>query len=155
MLTIPGRDSCILGMLEKDWRRTWVLNVSLREDKQYYMGFPGGCQCRRCRDSGLILGWGRSSGGAHGNSLQYSFLENPMDRGVWQATVLKVTRSPHDWNDLAYKQYYIGRGRKLMKCVWCTHGYKQTGNEAKRKREETFIVLSSVLGTLPTVILLK
>ena len=42
-----------------------------------------------------------------------------------------------------------------MKCVWCAHGYKQTGNEAKRKREETFIVLSSVLGTLPTVILLK
>ena len=63
------------------------------------------------RDSGLILGWGRSSGEGHGNSLQYPCLENPMDRGAWWATVHKVTKSLHDWNDLAYKQYYIGRGR--------------------------------------------
>ena len=34
------------------------------------------------RDVSLILGWGRSPGGGHGNSLQYSFLENPMDRGA-------------------------------------------------------------------------
>ena len=32
------------------------------------------------RDMGLILGWGRSPGGGHGNPLQYSCLENPMDR---------------------------------------------------------------------------
>ena len=36
---------------------------------------------------GLIPGLRRSSGGRHGNPLQYSCLENPMDRGVWQATV--------------------------------------------------------------------
>ena len=34
------------------------------------------------RDAGLIPGWGRSPGGGHGNPLQYSCLENPMDRGV-------------------------------------------------------------------------
>ena len=34
------------------------------------------------RDSGLIPGWGRSPGGGHGNPLQYSCLENPMDRGA-------------------------------------------------------------------------
>ena len=34
------------------------------------------------RDASLILGWGRSPGGGHGNSLQYSFLGNPMDRGA-------------------------------------------------------------------------
>ena len=39
------------------------------------------------RDKGLILGLGSSPGGGHGNSLQYSYLENPMDRGAWQATV--------------------------------------------------------------------
>ena len=38
------------------------------------------------RDSGSIPGWGRSPGGGHGNPLQYSFLENLMDRGAWQAT---------------------------------------------------------------------
>ena len=38
------------------------------------------------RDAGSIPGWGRSPGGGHGNPLQYSCLENPMDRGAWQAT---------------------------------------------------------------------
>ena len=45
------------------------------------------------RDTGSILGSGRSSEGGHGNPLQYSCLENPMDRGPWQATVLGVTKS--------------------------------------------------------------
>ena len=36
---------------------------------------------------------GRSPGGEHGNSLQYSCLENPMDRGAWWATVHRVTMS--------------------------------------------------------------
>ena len=39
------------------------------------------------RDVGLIPGLGRSAGGGHGNPLQYSCLENPMDRGIWQAIV--------------------------------------------------------------------
>ena len=37
------------------------------------------------RDVGSIPGLGRSSGRGHGNPLQYSCLENPMDRGAWQA----------------------------------------------------------------------
>ena len=44
------------------------------------------------RDLGLIPGSGRSPGGRYGTALQYSCLENPMDRGAWQATVLKVTQ---------------------------------------------------------------
>ena len=36
-------------------------------------------------DSGLIPGLGRSPGGGNGNPLQYSCLEDPMDRGAWQA----------------------------------------------------------------------
>ena len=39
------------------------------------------------RDVGSILGSGRSPGGVHGNPLQYSCLENLMDRGAWRATV--------------------------------------------------------------------
>ena len=38
------------------------------------------------RDMGLIPRLGRSPGGGHGNPLQYSSLENPMDRGAWRAT---------------------------------------------------------------------
>ena len=44
-------------------------------------------------DAGLIPGLERSPGGGHGNPLQYSCLENPMDRGAWQATVHGVTES--------------------------------------------------------------
>ena len=43
------------------------------------------------RDAVLIPGSGRSPGAGHGNPLQYSCLENPMDRGAWQATVCGVT----------------------------------------------------------------
>ena len=44
-------------------------------------------------DVASIPGSGRSPGGGHDNPLQYSCLENPMDRGAWQATVHRVTRS--------------------------------------------------------------
>ena len=45
------------------------------------------------RDAGLIHGSGRFPGGGHGNTLQYSRLENPMDRGAWMATVHRVAQS--------------------------------------------------------------
>ena len=45
------------------------------------------------RDVGSICGLGRSPGGGLGNPLQYSCLENPMDRGAWQATVHRVAKS--------------------------------------------------------------
>ena len=45
------------------------------------------------RDLSSITGSGRSLGGGHGNPLQFSCLENPMDRGAWQATVHGVTKS--------------------------------------------------------------
>ena len=44
-------------------------------------------------DPGSIPGSGRSSGEGNGNPLQYSCLENPMDRGAWQATGHGVTKS--------------------------------------------------------------
>ena len=43
-------------------------------------------------DTGLIPGSGRSPGGGNGNSLQYSCLGNPMDRGAWRATVHGVIK---------------------------------------------------------------
>ena len=44
-------------------------------------------------DPGSIPGAGRSSGEGNGNPLQYSHLENPMNRGVWQATVMGLQES--------------------------------------------------------------
>ena len=49
------------------------------------------------RDVGSISEWGRSPGGGHGNPLQYSGLENTMDRGAWRATVRRVAKS---WTQL-------------------------------------------------------
>ena len=44
-------------------------------------------------DAGLIPGWGKSPGGGNGNPLQYSCLENLMDREAWRATDLGVKKS--------------------------------------------------------------
>ena len=64
------------------------------------MSFPGGsggkdlpANAGDIRDVGSIPELGRSPGGGHDNPLQYSCLENPMDRGVWQATVHRVAKS--------------------------------------------------------------
>ena len=51
------------------------------------------------RDSGSVPGWGRSLGRGHGNPLQYSYLENSMDRGAWRATVHRVTKSGTQLSD--------------------------------------------------------
>ena len=62
------------------------------------------------RDMGLIPGSGRSSGGEHSSSLQYSCLENPMDREAWWATVHGVTKSQTwlKWLSIAQHREYLG-----------------------------------------------
>ena len=61
------------------------------------MGFPGGSDGKEstcnAKDLGSIPGLGGSPGGGHSNPLQCSCLENPMDRGAWQATVNGVANS--------------------------------------------------------------
>ena len=67
-------------------------------------------------DPGLLLGSGRSLGGGHGNPLQHSCLEKPMDKGDWQATVHRVTKdwtrevtehSPKDQEQQLYINFFI------------------------------------------------
>ena len=66
------------------------------------MGFPGGSDSKgsACNsgDPGLILGLGRFPGGGLGKPLQYSCLENSIDRGVWWAIVHKVARVRDDFS---------------------------------------------------------
>ena len=64
----------------------------------YILGFPGGSVLKNlpanagdAEDVGSVPGSGRSPEGGHGNPLQYSCLENPMDRGAWWAAVYKVS----------------------------------------------------------------
>jgi len=61
-----------------------------------------------------IPGLGRSSGEGNGNPLQYPCLENPMDRGVWQATVHRVAKS---WTRL--KWLSTTRIKLNTSCIWC------------------------------------
>ena len=83
--------------------------VSQKQKNQYHMliymyirnlGFPGGTSGKESpangentRGKGLIHGLGRSLGVGNGNPLQYSCLENPMDRDAWQTTVHGVAKS--------------------------------------------------------------
>ena len=64
---------------------------------QPHGGFPGGSVVKNlpdnARDMVLIPGSGRFPRGGNGNPLQYSPLENPKDRGVWQATVHGVAKN--------------------------------------------------------------
>ena len=65
--------------------------ISLRIDWLHLL-----CGACNARDPGSIPGSGKSSGEGNGNPLQYSCLENPIDKGVWQVTVHGVTRVGHD-----------------------------------------------------------
>ena len=61
------------------------------------VGFPGASEGKEsacnAEDMSLIPGLGRFPGGEHGNSFQYSCLENPVERGAWWATVHRVTKN--------------------------------------------------------------
>ena len=67
------------------------------------------------RDVGSIPGLGRSLEGRHGNPFQYACLENPMDRGAWWATNYRVTKSRHDWSNLAHTELELTSRSAHMK----------------------------------------
>ena len=73
----------------------FLVEISVSEST--VLGFPGCLVVKilpaNVGDASLIPGSERSPGGGNGNPLQYSCLENPMDRGAWQATVQRVTKS--------------------------------------------------------------
>ena len=71
-------------------------------EKYFIVGFPGGSEVKNPpakQETGLDPGLGRSLGGGNGNPLQYSCLENSLDRGAWPATVCGVTNSWTQLND--------------------------------------------------------
>ena len=57
------------------------------------MGKESACNAGDTGDTGSIPGWGKSSGVGNGNPLQYTCMENPMDRGAWLATAHDVVKS--------------------------------------------------------------
>ena len=94
------------------------------------LGFPGGtsgkepaCQSRRYKNAGSTPGSGRYCRGVQGNPLQYSCLENPMDRGAWGATVHRVTKS---WTQLKQVSMHTCRIMVLYYSVQFSHSVMPT-----------------------------
>ena len=82
----------------------------LRRDRQpipVFLGFPGGSDGKEStcnvEDLGLTPGLGRSPGGGDGNPHQYSCLENPTDRGAWQATGQSWDMTEVTWNSQVHQ----------------------------------------------------
>ena len=73
-------------------------------------GKESACSAGDIGGSGSIPGLGRFSGGGHGNPLQYSCLENAMDRGAWWATVHGVTECKARLNRLSTHADLVGLG---------------------------------------------
>ena len=75
--------------------------IRIRTLCSLFWGFAGGSDDKESAyntgDTGLIPGSGRSPREGNGNPLQYSFLDNTMDRGAWRATIYGVTKSRHNW----------------------------------------------------------
>ena len=84
-----------------EWKKNHPLSVMGIYHRIYYLqGFPGSTSVKELstkagdtKYTGSIHGLGRSPGGGHGHPLQYSYLQNPVDRGVWRAAVRRVTKS--------------------------------------------------------------
>ena len=93
------------------------------------MGFPGGTVVQNppanAEDVSSVPGSGRSPGVGNGNALQYSCLENSMDRGTWQATVHGVTNSQTQLSDKAHvfrketMDTTIAYCRTMFECRFC------------------------------------
>ena len=69
-----------------------VMRGDFNNDAWWLSGKESACSAGDTGDVGLIPGWGRFPGGGNGNLLQYSCLENSVDRGAWWATVHVVTK---------------------------------------------------------------
>ena len=104
-LVLFKRKSDHISLLLKS--SNWVHLTSLRS-------FPGGSDGKEspCNTGNpcSVPGWGRSPGEGNGNPLQYSCLENSMDRGTWQGTVHGITKS---WTQLS--DYH---SLKLLQALW-------------------------------------
>ena len=98
--TVPHQKASIIltvvpleGTYHSSWAASRVFSVSFLFSSfiMMFLGFPGGSDGKEsacnARDLSSIPGLGRSPGEGHGNPLQYSCLETPMDRGAWWVTV--------------------------------------------------------------------
>ena len=137
-------DSVIKRNKTVSFAETWIdLDSAIQSDFPHHsVGKESVCSAG---DPGSISGSGRSPGEGNSNPLQYSCLENPMDRGAWQATVHGVTRvgcnlstSPHtEWSksergkQISYSNAYVWNLEKLYKWAYLQSRNRDTNVENK------------------------
>ena len=89
------------GMLQLTGLQRVRHNLVTQQQQQSFTCFPNGSAVKNppanAGDAGLIPGSGRSPGEGNGNTLQYSWLGNPMDRGTWWVRVHRVARIGHNF----------------------------------------------------------
>ena len=79
----------------------WYQGQTISTLPRWLSGKESACRWRRCERPGFHFWVRKVLGGGNGNPLQYSCLENPTDRGAWQATVHRVTESGTQLGDWA------------------------------------------------------
>ena len=108
------------------------VHSSITQIHVFFGGFPwwlsGKESACNAGEVGLIPGSGRSPGGGHGNPLQFSCLENPMNRGAWWTAVSRAAQS--DMTEVTQQQQYF-----LMLS-------SQTGRKQSKVRDLTNFVYS-------------
>ena len=118
----------------------------------FHAGFPSGSDAKasvcNAGDPGLIPGLGRAPGEGDGSPLQYSCLENPMDRGTRNATVHGVAKSRARLRDFTFVYYsphsqtcrHRGLPYSQQTCIYCLMQmslYKAISNNRKRRKKLT------------------
>ena len=102
----------------------WVYVPHTRELPWWLSGKESSCKAREAGDTDSIPGSGISPGGGHGNPLQYSCLENTMDRGVWQVTVYRVEKNGTQLKQPSTHQWLLFGAFHL----WWPRFHPQSGN---------------------------
>ena len=137
------------------WPTHWPQKNSLKKlivkwKCRIVLGFPSGTsgkeptwQCKRCERHGHHPRVGRSPGEGHGNTLQYSWLDNPMDRGAWRAIVHRVIKTWPKWLSMqhtcviVFLFFFPIKGRMFISSVseWNKyhHLFKKINNQHKKK----------------------
>ena len=85
------------------------------------------------REAGSLSGSGRSPGGGHVNPLQYSCLENPMDKGAWQAIVHGVAKSQTQLRQLSTVELYVSLLCIIQVSYKCYHTFIFKKQKMKKK----------------------
>ena len=109
------------------------------------------CNAGDAGDSGSIPGSGRSPEGGHGNPLQYSCLENAMDRGVWWATVHGVAKSRTHLKQLSLQAHvyvwlihFAGQHKLTQHCKAIISQFKKKQKKSNKNQNESMTVIEVI-----------